>query len=198
MIVTKKAFDFTALTVMGDNEIKQTNLSDHMGKNGIILFFYPKDFTFVCPSEIIAFDNKLEEFNEKGYNIIGCSVDNEFCHLAWKNTEVNKGGIGQIRYPLISDIKKEISKEYDVLFDESVSLRASFLIDNKMTIRHCVINDLPLGRSIDEMLRMADALNFHNENGDVCPANWKKGSEAMKATPEGVSNYLKNNSNDLK
>ncbi len=198
MIVTKKAFDFTALTVMGNNEIKETKLSEHIGKNGLILFFYPKDFTFVCPSEIIAFDNKLKEFNERGYNIIGCSVDNEFCHLAWKNTEVNNGGIGQIKYPLISDIKKEISKEYDVLFDESISLRASFLIDSNMIIRHSVINDLPLGRSIDEMLRMADALNFHNENGDVCPANWKKGNEAMKATPEGVSNYLKNNSNDLK
>jgi len=198
MIVTKKAFDFTALTVMGNNEIKEMKLSDYMGKNGIILFFYPKDFTFVCPSEIIAFDNRLEDFNEKGYNVVGCSVDNEFCHLAWKNTEVEKGGIGQIRYPLISDIKKEISKEYDVLFDESVSLRASFLIDSKMIIRHCVINDLPLGRSIDEMLRMADALNFHNENGLVCPANWKKGNKAMEANPAGVSEYLKNNSNDLK
>jgi len=198
MIVTKKAFDFTALTVMGNNEIKEMKLSDYMGKNGIILFFYPKDFTFVCPSEIIAFDNRLEDFNEKGYNVVGCSVDNEFCHLAWKNTEVEKGGIGQIRYPLISDIKKEISKEYDVLFDESVSLRASFLIDSKMIIRHCVINDLPLGRSIDEMLRMVDALNFHNENGLVCPANWKKGNKAMEANPAGVSEYLKNNSNDLK
>ncbi len=198
MIVTKKAFDFTALTVMGNNEIKEMKLSDYMGENGIILFFYPKDFTFVCPSEIIAFDNRLEDFNEKGYNVVGCSVDNEFCHLAWKNTEVEKGGIGQIRYPLISDIKKEISKEYDVLFDESVSLRASFLIDSKMIIRHCVINDLPLGRSIDEMLRMVDALNFHNENGLVCPANWKKGNKAMEANPAGVSEYLKNNSNDLK
>lgn len=198
MIVTKKAFNFEAITVMGNNEIKIVKLKELLGKNGAVLFFYPKDFTFVCPSEIIAFDNRLADFKSKGFNVIGCSVDNEFCHLAWKNTDINSGGIGQIQFPLVSDIKKEISKEFDVLFDESVSLRGSFLIDKDMIVRHAVVNDLPLGRSIDEMIRMVDALNFFNEFGDVCPANWKKGQKAMKASPEGVKDYLKNNSSNLK
>lgn len=197
MIVTKQAYDFKALAVMPNNEIKEVQLSKLLGKNGVVLFFYPKDFTFVCPTEIIAFNNKLKEFNERGYNVVGVSVDNEFCHLAWKNTEVNKGGIGQIQYPLVSDITKEISRNYDVLFDESVALRGSFLIDKNMTVRHAVINDLPLGRSVDEMLRMTDALNFFNEHGEVCPANWHKGEEAMKADPKGVASYLEKNSKKL-
>ncbi|MDE6289307.1 MAG: peroxiredoxin [Ureaplasma sp.] len=197
MIVTKKMFDFTALAVMGNNEIKEVKLSQLMGKNGVILFFYPKDFTFVCPTEIIAFNNKLKEFQDLGYNVVGCSTDNEFSHLAWKKLAVAEGGIGDIQYPLVSDIKKEISREYDVLFDDAVALRASFLIDEKQVVRHAVINDLPLGRSIDEMLRMASALNFNREHGDVCPANWSKGKEGMKANPNGVAEFLKNNAKNL-
>ncbi len=198
MIVTKKIEDFTTTVVTGSNEVKTMKLSHMMGKKGMVLFFYPKDFTFVCPSEIIAFNNKYDEFKSRGYEVVGCSVDNEFCHLAWKNTEVDKGGIGQIAYPLISDMNRELSKYFDILFDESVALRASFLIEKDMTVRHAVINDLPLGRSIDEMLRMTDALNFFKEHGDVCPANWRKGQAAMKATPEGVKDYLSKNSQDLK
>lgn len=198
MIVTKKIDNFQATVVTGKNEIKEMSLKELMGKNGVVLFFYPKDFTFVCPSEIIAFDNRYKDFLEKGYEVVGVSTDNEFCHLAWKNTEVNKGGIGQIQFPLISDIKKELSRSFDILFDDAVALRASFLIDKDFVVRHAVINDLPLGRSIDEMLRMTDALNFFNEHGDVCPANWRKGQAAMKASPEGVKDYLSNNAKDLK
>ncbi len=198
MIVTKKVDDFKALVVTGKNEIKEMQFKDLMGKKGTVLFFYPKDFTFVCPSEIIAFDNKYQEFIDRGYEVVGVSTDNEFCHLAWKNTEINKGGIGQIKFPLIADINKNISRQLDVLFDESVALRGSFLIDNEGVVRHAVINDLPLGRNIDEMIRMVDALEFFKEHGDVCPANWKKGHQAMKATPEGVKEYLTNNADDLK
>lgn len=197
MIVTKQAPNHKALAVMGNNQIKEVTLKDLMGKKGLILFFYPKDFTFVCPTEIIAFNNKYEEFKKNGYEVVGCSTDNEFSHLAWKNLNVNQGGIGQINYPLISDIKKEISRDFDVLFDDSVALRASFLIDKDMIVRHAVINDLPIGRSIDEMLRIANAWDFYLENGDVCPANWQKGSSGLKPTPEGVSEYLKNNSEKL-
>lgn len=197
MIVTKKAYDFTATAVMENNEIKQVTLSNLKGKNGVILFFYPKDFTFVCPTEIIAFDHKINEFKALGYNVVGVSTDNEYCHLAWKNTEVNKGGIGQVQFPLVADLKKDIAREYDVLFDESVALRGSFLIDKEMVVRHAVINDLPLGRSIDEMLRMAEVLNFVTEHGEVCPANWNKGSKGMKADPEGVSKYLTENAKKL-
>lgn len=197
MIVTNKAYNFKATIVDGDNSIKEVELKDLLGENGAVLFFYPKDFTFVCPSEIIAFDNKLEEFKSRGYNVIGVSTDSEFVHLAWKNTKIDDGGIGQIKYPLISDIKKEISKEFDVLFDESVALRASFLIDNNKIVRHCVINDLPIGRNIQEMIRTIDALEFHKKNGDVCPANWKKGDEGMKANPNGVKQYLSKHKKDL-
>lgn len=198
MIVTKKAYDFKATTVMPNNDVKEMTLSEMKGKNGIVLFFYPKDFTFVCPSEIIAFDNKYEEFISKGYNVVGCSVDNEYAHIAWKNTPVDKGGIGMVKFPLVSDIRKDISRNFDVLFDEAVSLRGSFLIDENMVVRHAVINDLPLGRNIDEMIRMVDALEFNKKYGEVCPANWNKTKKGMKASPEGVSEYLKNNSSDLK
>lgn len=198
MIVTKKAYDFKATTVMPNNEVKEMNLSDMKGENGIVLFFWPKDFTFVCPTEIIAFDNKYQEFISKGYNLVGCSVDNEYAHIAWKNTPVDKGGIGMVKFPIVSDIRKDISRNYDVLFDEAVSLRGSFLIDNNMIVRHAVINDLPLGRNIDEMIRMVDALEFNKKYGEVCPANWNKNKKGMKASPEGASDYLKNNSSDLK
>lgn len=197
MIVTKKITDHKALAVMGNNTIKEVALKELIGKKGLILFFYPKDFTFVCPTEIIAFNNKYEEFKKIGYEVVGCSTDNEFSHLAWKNLDVKQGGIGKIDYPLISDIKKEISRDFDILFDEAVALRATFLIDKDMIVRHAVINDLPLGRSVDEMLRVANAWNFYLENGDVCPANWQKGESGLKPTPEGISDFLKNNSNKL-
>lgn len=191
MLVTKKAPDFTATTVLGNNQIVDNfNLYENLGEKGAVLFFYPLDFTFVCPSELIAFDHRLDAFTERGINVIGVSVDSQFSHFAWKNTPVNQGGIGQVRYPLVADLNKQISRDYDVLFGESVALRGSFLIDKDGTVRHAVINDLPLGRNIDEMIRMIDAMLFTNEHGEVCPAGWAKGDAGMKASTEGVAEYL--------
>ncbi len=198
MLVTKKAPDFTATTVMGNNEIVEDfNLYKNFGEKGTVLFFYPLDFTFVCPSEIIAFDHRLDEFKERGINVIGVSIDSQFSHFAWKNTPVNEGGIGQVRYPLVADLTKEISKAYDVLLEGGVALRGSFLIDADGTIRHAVINDLPLGRNIDEMIRMIDAMLFTNEYGEVCPAGWHKGEEGMKADSKGVAEYLAKHEKEL-
>ncbi len=198
MLVTKKAPDFTATTVLGDNQIVDDfNLYENFGEKGTVLFFYPLDFTFVCPSEIIAFDKRLEEFQNRGINVIGVSVDSQFSHFAWKSTKVEEGGIGQVRYPLVADLTKDISKAYDVLIDGAVALRGSFLIDKDGTVRHAVINDLPLGRNIDEMLRMVDTMLFTNEHGEVCPAGWNKGEEGMKADTEGVAEYLAKHADEL-
>lgn len=188
--VTKQAPDFTAVAVMGDNSFnEQFTLSDFRGKY-VVLFFYPLDFTFVCPSEIIAFDKALDRFREKNCEVIGVSIDSQFTHWAWKNTPVNEGGIGKIRYPLVADLDKKISRQYGVLLPEGIALRGTFLIDKEGIIRHAVINDLPLGRSVEETLRMVNALQFHEQHGDVCPANWKEGEDAMKPTAEGVADYL--------
>ena len=198
MLVTNKAPDFTATTVLGNNQIVEDfNLYENFGENGTVLFFYPLDFTFVCPSEIIAFDHRLSEFHKRGINLIGVSVDSQFSHFAWKETPVNKGGIGQIKYPLVADLTKDIAKSYDVLLDGGVALRGSFLIDKDGTVRHAVINDLPLGRNIDEMIRMVDAMLFTNEHGEVCAAGWNKGDEGMKADTEGVAEYLAKHEGDL-
>ncbi|MDD5158956.1 MAG: peroxiredoxin [Sulfuricurvum sp.] len=198
MLVTKKAPDFTATTVLGNNQIVDNfNLYENLGEKGAVLFFYPLDFTFVCPSELIAFDHRLESFTERGINVIGVSVDSQFSHFAWKNTPVNQGGIGQVRYPLVADLTKQISRDYDVLLGDSVALRGSFLLDKDGTVRHAVINDLPLGRNIDEMLRMIDAMLFTNEHGEVCPAGWAKGDAGMKASTEGVAEYLAAHSDSL-
>ena len=188
-LVTKEAPDFTAQAVMGNNAIEELKLSSYRGKY-VILFFYPLDFTFVCPSEIIAFDKALDKFKAKNAEVIGVSIDSQFTHFAWKNTEPKKGGIGQIRYPLVADLNKNISRDYGVLIDESVALRGLFLIDKEGIIRHSVINDLSLGRNIDEALRMLDALQFTEKHGEVCPANWHEGEDGMKATAEGVAEYL--------
>ncbi len=198
VLVGKKAPDFTAAAVMPNNEILENfNLSSYLkGKIGI-LFFYPLDFTFVCPSEIIAFDNRLKDFKDRGVEVIGVSVDSKFSHLAWKNTEVKKGGIGQIQYPLVADLTKSISRDYDVLVGDAVALRGTFLIDQDGVVRHQVVNDLPLGRNIDEAIRMIDALKFFQENGEVCPAGWNKGKDGMKADAKGVAEYLANNADKL-
>jgi peroxiredoxin (alkyl hydroperoxide reductase subunit C) len=191
MIVTNKAPDFTATAVLGNNQIVEDfNLMENLGEKGAVLFFYPLDFTFVCPSEIIAFDHRLDEFTKRGINVIGVSVDSQFSHFAWKETPVNRGGIGQVKFPLVADLTKQISRDYDVLLDDAVALRGSFLIDADGTVRHAVINDLPLGRNIDEMLRMVDAMIFTNEHGEVCPAGWAEGDEGMKPDAEGVAEYL--------
>jgi len=198
MIVTNPAPDFTATTVLGDGSIVEDfKLSENMGKGGTVLFFYPLDFTFVCPSELIAFDHRLKDFQERGVNVIGCSVDSQFSHFAWRETPINNGGIGRVGYPLVADLTKQISKDYDVLFGESVALRGSFLIDGKGIVRHAVVNDLPLGRNIDEMIRMVDAMQFTDEHGEVCAAGWKKGDEGMEATTEGVAKYLGKHEGDL-
>ncbi len=198
MLVTNKAPDFTATAVLGDNQIVDNfNLYQNIGAKGAVLFFYPLDFTFVCPSEIIAFDKRLEEFTSRGINVIAVSIDSQFSHFAWKNTPVNQGGIGQVRFPMVADITKQISRDYDVLFKEGVALRGSFLIDKDGTVRHAVINDLPLGRNIDEMIRMIDTMLFTNEYGEVCPAGWQKGDKGMTASTAGVADYLAHNSDKL-
>lgn len=189
-LVSRPAPDFKANVVTADNEIVETTLSDLRQGKYAILFFYPLDFTFVCPSEIIAFDNKVEEFKKRNCVVIGVSVDSQFTHLAWKNTPREKGGIGQVKFPLVADLSKDIAREYGVLFNNAVALRGLFLIDREGVVRHALINDLPLGRNIDEALRILDALQFHETHGEVCPANWKDGEEGMKATPEGVATYL--------
>ena len=189
--VTKPAPGFTATAVMPDNTFKDDfSLSDSKGSY-TLLFFYPLDFTFVCPSEIIAFDKRLQDFKDRGCEVIGVSVDSHFTHLAWKNTPVNQGGIGNVQYPLVADLNKRISRKYGVLLkDAGIALRGLFLIDKEGVLRHALINDLPLGRSVDEALRLLDALKFTEEHGDVCPANWKQGEEAMKPSAEGVADYL--------
>lgn len=197
MLVTKKAPDFTATAVLANNEFEEFQLSKNLGKNGAVLFFWPKDFTFVCPSEIIAFDKRMDDFTSRGFQVIGISTDSEFVHLTWKNTPVEQGGIGQVRFPMIADLTREISANYDVLFGNAVALRGSFLIDRDMIVRHAVINDLPLGRNIDEMIRMVDALLFSEEHGEVCPAGWVKGSQGMKPSTSGVAEYLAQNANKL-
>jgi peroxiredoxin (alkyl hydroperoxide reductase subunit C) len=198
MLVTKKAPDFTATAVLADGSISEDfNFMKNLGSKGAVLFFYPLDFTFVCPSEIIAFSHRIEEFTSRGVNVIGVSVDSQFSHFAWRETPVEKGGIGRVKYPLVADLNKQISRDYDVLFGESVALRGSFLIDADGTVRHVVINDLPLGRNIDEMIRMVDTMLFTNEHGEVCPAGWVKGDEGMKASTSGVAEYLAKHENDL-
>nr|WP_321465747.1 peroxiredoxin [uncultured Desulfobulbus sp.] len=189
-IVTQQAPDFTATAVMPDNSMKPDfKLSDLRGKY-VILFFYPLDFTFVCPSEIIAFDRALSKFKAKNCEIVGVSIDSQFSHWAWKNTPIKQGGIGNIQFPLVADLDKNISRQYGVLLEAGIALRGTFLIDRDGVVRHAVINDLPLGRNIDEALRMVDALQFHEQHGDVCPANWQEGKEAMTPTAEGVADYL--------
>ncbi len=198
VLVGKAAPDFNAVAVMGNNEIKENfNLKKHIAGKYAVLFFYPLDFTFVCPSEIIAHDHRYDEFVKRNVEIIGVSIDSHFTHLAWKNTPVDKGGIGQVRYPLVADIKHEICKAYDVEAEGGVAFRGSFLIDKAGVVQHQVVNNLPLGRNMDEMLRMVDALQFTEVHGEVCPAGWHKGQEGMKASPEGVAKYLAAHAKEL-
>ncbi len=190
-LVGKKAPDFTAKTVMPDNQFEDFTLSETKGKY-VILFFYPLDFTFVCPTEIVAFDKKLAEFKKRDCEIVSVSVDSHFTHLAWKNTPLDNGGIGQIQYPMVSDLSQKISNDYGVFFEgASVAFRGLFLIDKDGVVRHQLVNDLPLGRSVDEALRTLDALRFvDSHGGEVCPANWKEGEDTMEASADGVASYL--------
>lgn len=189
VLVTKEAPNFTAQAVMPDSTFADITLSDYRGQY-VVLFFYPLDFTFVCPSEILAFDKRLEEFAQRNVAVLGVSVDSVYAHFAWRMTPVDQGGIGPVRFPLIADLDKQIARAYDVLFNESVALRGLFLIDKEGIVRHQLVNDLPLGRSIDEALRLVDALQFTESHGEVCPANWKAGEDGMTATADGVAAYL--------
>ena len=199
VLVTRQAPDFTSSAVLGNGEIVNNfNFKKHVNGKAAVLFFYPLDFTFVCPSELIAFDHRYEEFKKRGVEVVGVSIDSEFTHNAWRNTPTENGGIGAVKYALAADVKHEIAKAYGIEHpEEGVALRASFLIDKNGVVRHQIINDLPLGRNIDEMLRMVDALQFHEEHGEVCPAQWEKGKEGMKDSPEGVAKYLKQNADKL-
>ena len=189
--VCQKAPNFTAAAVLPDGTIKEDfSLSDYAGKY-VVLFFYPLDFTFVCPSEILAHNSRVEEFKKRGVQVIGVSIDSQFTHSAWRNTSTSNGGIGKIGFPLVADVKHEIAQSYGVEHPQAgVALRGSFLIDKDGVIQHMVINNLPLGRNVDEMLRMVDALQFTEEHGEVCPAGWNKGDEGMKPDAAGVATYL--------
>jgi peroxiredoxin (alkyl hydroperoxide reductase subunit C) len=199
VLVGRPAPDFTAAAVLGNGEIVDSfNLFTAIKGKPAVIFFYPLDFTFVCPSELIAFDHRMAEFTSRGVEVIGVSIDSQFTHNAWRNTPVDKGGIGQVEYTLVADVKHEICKAYDVEHPEAgVAFRGSFLVDKEGQVRHQVVNDLPLGRNVDEMLRMIDALQFHEEHGEVCPAGWSKGEKGMTASTEGVASYLRDNSDKL-
>lgn len=189
VLVTQPAPDFKAQAVMPDGSFKQVSLSDYKGKY-VLFFFYPLDFTFVCPTEIIAFSDRASEFEKLGVQITGCSVDSHFTHNAWRNTPRTTGGLGQINYPLVADLNKEIARSYDVLLPGGIALRGLFLIDKNGVVRHQVVNDLPLGRSVDEALRMVKALQFNEAHGEVCPADWKEGARTIKPTVSDSKSFF--------
>ena len=195
-LVQKQAPDFTAKAVMPNGETKPIKLSDFRDKY-VVLFFYPFDFTFVCPTEIIAFSNHLAEFEKRKVQVLGCSIDSHHTHRAWRNTKIEDGGIGSITYPLISDINKNIARDFGVLLEGGMAARGTFLIDRQGIVRQETVNDLPLGRSVEETLRLVDALQHTEEHGEVCPAGWNKGKTAMKETPQGVASFLKDNAAKL-
>ena len=199
VLVGREAPDFDAAAVLGSGEIiEDFNFKKATSGKYAVVFFYPLDFTFVCPSELIAFDHRLEEFTKRGVEVIGVSIDSHFAHNAWRNTPINEGGIGPVKYTLVADMTHAICQAYDVETpDGAVAFRGSFLIDKDSMVRHQVVNDLPLGRNIDEMLRMIDALQFTEEHGEVCPAGWHKGEKGMDASPEGVAKYLASEADKL-
>ncbi len=198
VLVGKAAPDFTAPAVLGNGEIVESfNLAATIKGKKAVIFFYPLDFTFVCPSELLAFDSRFDAFKKRGVEVIGVSIDSHFSHNAWRNTAINDGGIGAVKYPLVADITHAICKAYDVESEGGVAYRGSFLIDEEGVVRHQVVNDLPLGRNVDEMLRMVDALAFNQEHGEVCPAGWQEGDAGMTASPEGVAAYLSENASKL-
>ena len=190
VLIAKEAPDFAAPAVMPSGIIEeQFKLSDLRGKY-VVLFFWPLDFTFVCPTEIVAHDRRIEKFKERNVEVVGVSIDSQFTHFAWRNTPLKEGGIGPVQFPLVADITHEITRAYGIEHPDGVALRASFLIDRDGIVQHQVVNNLPLGREVDEMLRMVDALQYHEEHGEVCPAGWLKGDEGMQPTAEGVADYL--------
>jgi peroxiredoxin 2/4 len=197
VLVTQPAPDFTAAAVMPDGSINEAfKLSDLRGKY-VVLFFYPLDFTFVCPSEIIAHDHRVSKFKELGVEVVGVSIDSQFSHFAWRETPVEKGGIGRVGFPLVADIKHEITQAYGIEHPAGVALRGSFLIDKAGVVQAQIVNNLPLGREVDEMVRLVEALQFTEQHGEVCPAGWRKGQKGMKPTAEGVASYLAENAGGL-
>ena len=198
VLVGRQAPDFTAAAVLGSGEIVDSfNLTAAIKGKPAVVFFYPLDFTFVCPSELIAFDHRMEEFTKRGVEVIGVSIDSQFTHNAWRNTPVNEGGIGPVRYTLVADITHSIAKAFDVESADGVAFRGTFIIDEAGVVRSQIVNDLPIGRNIDETIRTVDALIFHEQHGEVCPAGWKDGDKGMDASPEGVAKYLAENADKL-
>ncbi|HCF0008421.1 TPA: peroxiredoxin [Pseudomonas aeruginosa] len=197
VLVNKQAPDFTAAAVLGDGSIVDAfQLSSLRGKY-VVLFFWPLDFTFVCPSEIIAHNNRMDKFRELGVEVVGVSIDSQFTHHAWRSTPVEKGGIGAVEFTMVADVKHEITRAYGIEHEDGVALRASFLIDRAGVVQHQVVNNLPLGREVDEMVRLVEALQFTEEHGEVCPAGWRKGQKGMKASAEGAASYLAENAEAL-
>ncbi len=199
ILVGRKAPDFTTAAVLGNGEIVNNfNLSDAMSEKYGLVFFYPLDFTFVCPSELIALDKRVPEFEKRNVEVMAVSIDSQFSHLAWRNTPINQGGIGKVNYTLVADVNHSICQAYGVEHPEAgVAFRGAFIIDKNGIVRAQLVNDLPLGRNIDELLRLVDALQFHEEHGEVCPAGWQKGDTGMRANPEGVARYLEAHSETL-
>jgi len=198
LFVGKPALNFTAKAVMPDNSIEDKfNLKEYANGDICVIFFWPLDFTFVCPSEILSFNNHLEEFTSRNAKIVGVSIDSHFCHLAWKNTSTSEGGIGNIQFPMVADIKKEIARMYNVLNDDGISMRGTFIIDCHFNLRHILINDLPLGRNVSETLRTIDAIHHHREHGEVCPAGWHRGHEAITPNSTGIKKYLSRNASKV-
>jgi peroxiredoxin 2/4 len=197
VLVNKQAPDFTSTAVMPDGTMNDNfKLSDLRGKY-VVLFFWPLDFTFVCPTEILAHEHRLKQFQDRNVEVVGVSVDSQYTHYAWRNTAVKMGGIGEVNFPMVSDVKHQITQAYGIEHSDGVALRASFLIDKNGLVQHQVVNNLPLGRNVDEMLRLVDALQFYEKNGEVCPAGWHAGDSGMTATAEGVSDYLAEHGKEL-
>ncbi|MBA1188934.1 peroxiredoxin [Pseudomonas entomophila] len=197
ILVNKQAPDFDAAAVLGDGSIVDSfKLSSLRGKY-VVLFFWPLDFTFVCPSEIIAHNNRMDKFRELGVEVVGVSIDSQFTHHAWRSTPVEKGGIGAVEFTMVADVKHEITRAYGIEHEAGVALRASFLIDQQGVVQHQVVNNLPLGREVDEMVRLVEALQFTEAHGEVCPAGWRKGQKGMKADAQGVADYLAENASSL-
>jgi peroxiredoxin (alkyl hydroperoxide reductase subunit C) len=197
VLVSQQAPDFSAPAVMPNGTMEETfKLSGLRGKY-VVLFFWPLDFTFVCPTEILAHDHRIDQFKERGVEVVGISIDSHFTHFAWRNTAVDQGGIGPVRFPIVADVKHEITRAYGIEHPDGVAMRASFLIDKEGIVQHQIVNNLPLGRNVDEMIRMVDALQFYEEHGEVCPAGWRKGEAGMKPTTEGVADYLSKHSEKL-
>ena len=196
ILVNNQAPNFTAQAVMPSGEMTELSLEQFRGQY-VVLFFWPLDFTFVCPTEIIAHDKRVTAFKERGVQLLGCSIDSQFTHAAWRKTAVDKGGIGEVGFPMVADVKHEIANSFGILHNAGIALRASFLIDKNGIVQHQVVNNLPLGRNVDEMLRMVDALQFTEDHGEVCPAGWNKGDKGMTPNADGVASYLASNVESL-